>query len=206
MKHYLSGIAIALSLALVLALGVAALAENAPQAPELPAAGDLQTPAEAPEAPADDDGAQATQDDTALQEALQAYRSARESAREQELQDELDGFVADGKLTQAQADLIINAYKERQSMRDGTCPSCGYQLRNGMNGMNGKGGKGSRMNGGFGGKGGQMNGGKGGRMNGGFGGQMSGGLDGQTTPGAPDGMSVQGGMQTAPQMNGNEGI
>ena len=94
MKHYLSGIVIALSLALVLVLGVVALAENEPQAPELPAAGDLQAPAEAPEAaPATDDNAQAAQDNTALQEALDAYRAAKDSTREQALQDELDPRV-----------------------------------------------------------------------------------------------------------------
>lgn len=189
MKHYLSGIVIALSLALVLVLGVVALAENEPQAPELPAAGDLQAPAEAPEAaPATDDNAQAAQDNTALQEALDAYRAAKDSTREQALQDELDGYVAAGKLTQEQADLIMNYYKERQSMRNGTCPSCGYQFQNGMNG------KGGRMNGGF----GFGFGGKGGRMNGGFNGQMN--------PGTPNGMSAQGDLQAAPQMSGDEGI
>ena len=197
MKHYLSGIVIALSLALVLVLGVVALAENEPQAPELPAAGDLQAPAEAPEAaPATDDNAQAAQDNTALQEALDAYRAAKDSTREQALQDELDGYVAAGKLTQEQADLIMNYYKERQSMRNGTCPSCGYQFQNGMNGKGGRGGKGGRMNGGFGGKGGR----------GGFGGQMNGGFGGQMTPGTPNGMSAQGDLQTAPQMAGDEGI
>ena len=197
MKHYLSGIVIALSLALVLVLGVVALAENEPQAPELPAAGDLQAPAEAPEAaPATDDNAQAAQDNTALQEALDAYRAAKDSTREQALQDELDGYVAAGKLTQEQADLIMNYYKERQSMRNGTCPSCGYQFQNGMNGKGGRGGKGGRMNGGFGGKGGR----------GGFGGQMNGGFGGQMVPGTPDGMSAQGETPAAPQMSGDEGI
>ena len=197
MKHYLSGIVIALSLALVLVLGVVALAENAPQTPELPAASDLQTPTEAPEAaPATGDSTQTAQDNTALQEALQAYQAARESDREQALQDELDGYVAAGKLTQEQADLIMNYYKERQSMRNGTCPSCGYQFQNGMNGMGGRGGKGGRMNGGFGGKGGR----------GGFGGMMNGGFGGQMAPGTPDGMSAQGDLQAAPQMSGDEGI
>ena len=189
MKHYFSGMLIALSLALVLVLGVVALAENDTQAPELPAAGDLEAQAEAPaaddaQAPADE--AQSTQDNTALQDALQAYREARQSSHEQELQDELDGYVAAGKLTQEQADLIMNYYKERQSMRNGTCPSCGYQFQNGnggrMNG-NGRGGKGGRMNGGF--------GGRGGRMNGDF---------GLNTPGTPNGMSAQPDMQAAPQM------
>ena len=77
MKQFFSGMMIALSLALVLVLGVVALAENEAQVPELPAAGDLQAPVEAPaqdnaQAPADD--AQATQDNTALQEALKAHQ------------------------------------------------------------------------------------------------------------------------------------
>lgn len=195
MKHYFSGMLIALSLALVLVLGVVALAENDTQVPELPAAGDLEAQAEAPaaddaQAPADE--AQSTQDNTALQDALQAYREARQSSHEQELQDELDGYVAAGKLTQEQADLIMNYYKERQSMRNGTCPSCGYQFQNGnggrMNG-NGRGGKGGRMNGGF--------GGRGGRMNGDF---------GLNTPGTPNGMSAQPDMQAAPQMDAEGGI
>lgn len=195
MKHYFSGMLIALSLALVLVLGVVALAENDTQVPELPAAGDLEAQAEAPaaddaQAPADE--AQSTQDNTALQDALQAYREARQSSHEQELQDELEGYVAAGKLTQEQADLIMNYYKERQSMRNGTCPSCGYQFQNGnggrMNG-NGRGGKGGRMNGGF--------GGRGGRMNGDF---------GLNTPGTPNGMSAQPDMQAAPQMDAEGGI
>jgi len=195
MKHYLSGIVIALSLALVLVLGVVALAENAPETPELPAAGELQAP-EQNEAPAPTEDAQSTQDDNAaLQEALEAYRSARESAHEEALQAELDGYVAAGKLTQAQADLIMNYYKERQSMRNGTCPSCGYQFQNGNGGrMNGRGGKGGRMggmNGGFGGKGGRM-----GSMYGDFGGMV---------PGTPNGMSAQP-DQAAPQAFGSEGI
>ena len=150
MKHYFSGMLIALSLALVLVMGVVALAENAPETPELPAASDLQAQAEA-ETPANEPAAdsQSTQDAAALQEALQAYRAAKDSAREEALQDELDGYVAAGKLTQAQADLIMNYYKERQALRNGTCPGCGYQFQNGNGG---RGGKGGRMNGGFGGQ------------------------------------------------------
>lgn len=197
MKHFFSGMMIALSLALVLVLGVVALAENDTQVPELPAAGDLQAPAgDNAQAPADD--TQATQADTALQEALKAYQDAKESGREQALQEELDGYVAAGKLTQEQADLIMKYYKERQAMRNGTCPGCGYQFQNGKGGMNGRG------FGGRGGKGGQMNGnGFGGR---GMGGRMNGGMGNQMMPGTPDGMSAQGEMQAAPQMPGNEGI
>ena len=181
MKHYFSGMLIALSLALVLVLGVVALAENETQTPELPAASDLQAPEAVPapdDAQASADSTQSTQDNTALQEALQAYQAAKESTHEQALQDELDGYVAAGKLTQAQADLIMNYYKERQAMRNGTCPSCGYQFQNG-NGFGGRGGKG-------------------GHMYGDFGGQMA--------PGTPEGMSAQPDMQAAPQMGANGGI
>ena len=181
MKHYLSGMVIALSLALVLVMGVVALAENAPQAPELPAANAPQTPEEAP------DNAQAS-DDTALQAALKALQEARQSDHAQDLQAELDGYVAAGKLTQEQADLIMNHYKEQQALRNGTCPGCGYQFQNGKGGrMNGN-GRGGR--GGFGGNGGSMNGGFGGRM----------------MPGRADGMSAQADAQAAPQMESDEGI
>ena len=177
MKHYLSGMVIALSLALVLVLGVVALAENAPQTPELPAANALQTPEEAPDSAQTPDGAQAS-DDTALQAALKALQEARQSDREQDLQAELDGYVAAGKLTQEQADLIMNHYKEQQAQRNGTCPSCGYQFQNG----------------------------KGGRMNGGFGGGMNGGFGGGMMPGQADGMSAQPDAQAVPQMDGSEGV
>ena len=186
MKHFFSGMVIALVLALVLVVGVVALAENAPQTPELPAAGDLQAPEEAPETPADS----ATADDTALQEALNAYNEARQSSHEQSLQDELDGYVAAGKLTQAQADLIMNHYKEQNALRNGTCPNCGYQFQNG---------KGGRMNGGMGGR----MGGKGGRMNG-MGGR--GDFGRQMMPGQADGTSAQSDLQFAPGMTGDEDI
>lgn len=195
MKHYLSGMVIALSLALVLVLGVVALAENAPQAPELPAANALQTPEETPDNAQTPDDAQAS-DDTALQAALKALQEARQSDHEQDLKEELDGYVAAGKLTQAQADLIMNHYKEQQALRNGTCPSCGYQFQNG---------KGGRMNGnGHGVKGGF--GGRGGRMNSGFGGQMNGGFGGGMMPGQADGMSAQPDEQAMPRMDGDEGV
>ena len=181
MKHYFSSMMIALALALALVMGVVALAENAEPSTGLPAAGDLQTPTEEPQ-----DSATDTQDDTALQEALKAYDEARQSSQAQDLQDELDSYVAAGKLTQEQADLIMNHFKEREALRNGTCPNCGYQFQNGT-------GKGGRMNGGNGfGRGGKGMGGMGG-----MGGR--GGYGRQMMPGQANGMDVQPDMQAAPQ-------
>ena len=171
MKHWMSGIVIALALALVLAVGVAALAENAGEEPQLPEAGELQPAPEAQAPEAEDPQAEteqdAQQDATALQEALNALKDARQSAHEDDLQAELDGYVASGKLTQEQADTIMKFYKERESLRNGTCPGCGYQFGNGQ----GKGGRGN----GFGGKGGNGFGGSDGSQRGnGFGGGKNG--------------------------------
>ena len=184
MKHFFSGMLIALILALALIAGVVATAENAaPDQPELPAAEEL-----APEQPTD--GAEAQQpdaaasdtaaSDTALQEALEAYRAAKDSARQEALEDELNGYVESGKLTREQADLILKQYTDRQALRNGTCPGCGYQFDNGAAG------KGGRMQGNRGMNGGK--GGRGGRMNGGFGQQ---------------GMQAPGQNQMLPQTPGN---
>lgn len=197
MKKMFSGMVIALALVLVLVIGVVALAENAGDA-QLPEAGELQ-PAPEAQQPEEDATAQqdaaAQQDSTALQEALNALREARQSAHEEDLQEELDGYVADGKLTREQADTIMNYYKERNALRNGTCPSCGYQFGNGQ----GKGGRGNGFGGMNGGMNGNMkgNGGQRGGRRGGFGGQgMNGGFGGQ-----------QPGMQDPVQPNAfNEGI
>ena len=152
MKHFFSGMILTLALVLAIVVGVVALAETAePQAPELPAVEDAQPSDEAaePEAPATDTATDAT----ALQDALNAYRAAKESSHAEELETELNGYVASGKLTQEQADLILNYYNEQQSLRNGTCPNCGYAFQN-----NGGFGKGGRM----GGKGGRGHGGRGG--------------------------------------------
>lgn len=200
MKHYFSGMMIALALVLALVVGVVALAETAePEAPELPPVTELQ-----PDQDAQQSAGDATADDTALQEAFDAYRAAKESGRQEALEAELKGYVESGKLTQAQADLILNYYKEQQSLRNGTCPSCGYQFQNG-NGM----GKGGRMNGGHG-----MMGGKGGRgMMGGKGGRgMMGGMFGQQAPdqqpsdGQASGTAFTPDMQAMQYPNGTEGI
>ena len=198
MKHYISGMVIALALALALVMGVVALAENAGnEALRLPSVEDVQTAPEVQAPEAQQPEAQVPQadadDNAALQEALKAYDEARRSAREEDLQAELDGYVEAGKLTREQADLILNYVKERDALRNGTCPACGYQFQNGQ-------GKGGRMNGngGFGGGNGfGGNNGRGGRH----------GFDGQSMPGMQnDGMNAAPDMQGARQMNAFGGI
>ncbi len=201
MKYTFTGMLIALVLTLALVIGAVALAENAePEIPEMPAIGGTeaeQTPAR-PEAPSTD----AATDSTALQDAFRAYEEARSSAHQEELEAELKGYVESGKLTQEQADLILNWYNEQKSLKNGTCPNCGYSFQDGQ-------GKGGRMNGGFGGRGGCGNGGfggKGGRgmmgMNGMNGRQPAQGQDG----GSANGMSFLPDAQMAPDMSGTEGI
>ena len=107
---------------------------------------------------------------------------------------ELKSYVASGKLTQEQADLILNYYKEQEALRNGTCPNCGYQFQNGF----GKGGHG------MGGRG--MKGGKGGRM---FGGMNMPGQQPSTQSGTDSqasGTAFEFGAQTIPFMDGTEGI
>lgn len=192
MKHTFSAIIIALTLALALVIGVVALAENAEQeAPAIEQPQPEQTPAE-PDAPATD----AASDSAALQEAFKAYNEAKASSHQEALEAELKEFVASGKLTQAQADLILNYTKEQQSLRDGVCPGCGYRFQNGQ-------GKGGRANGGFGSRGGRANGGFGGKGGRGRMGQQP--AEGQDNGGA-NGMSFVPGVQAAPGMTGDEGV
>ena len=90
--------------------------------------------------------AEKTDDNTALQEALEAYRSARESKRVDELTEEMNGYVEAGTMTQKQADLILNSVKERMAAKNGECPNCGYQFQNNAPKMGGqKGQRGGRM-------------------------------------------------------------
>ena len=138
--------------------------------------------------------ADASSDNTALQDAFNAYRTARQSDQQEELEAELKSYVASGKLTQEQADLILNYYKEQEALRNGTCPNCGYQFQNGF----GKGGHG------MGGRG--MKGGKGGRM---FGGMNMPGQQPSTQSGTDSqasGTAFEFGAQTIPFMDGTEGI
>ena len=148
MKNYIIGIA----LALALVMGVVAFAETAePSTDPVPAVTE-EVPAE--EAATDAAETEKTDDNAALQEALEAYRSARESKRVDDLTEELNGYVEAGTMTQEQADLILNSMKERLAAKNGECPNCGYQFQNNAPRMGGqKGQRGGRMM-----WGGQMNG------------------------------------------------
>lgn len=142
------------ALALALALCVSAFAETAePEAPELPAIEDAQ-PGTPDEQPATDDAqpdAQAPQagdaasDSAALQDALDAYRSAKQSSRLEDLESELNGYVESGKLTQEQADLILDHYKQQAEQKRGG-RGYGKGSRGGRKGFGGKGGRGSYGN------------------------------------------------------------
>lgn len=137
MKNYIIGIA----LALALVMGVVAFAETAEPSTD-------PVPAVTEEAPTEEPAAEAekTDDNTALQEALEAYRSARESKRVEDLTEELNGYVEAGTMTQEQADLILNSVKERLAAKNGECPNCGYQFQNNAPRMGGqKGQRGGRM-------------------------------------------------------------
>jgi hypothetical protein len=137
MKNYIIGIA----LALALVMGVVAFAETAEPATD-------PVPAVTEEAPAEEAAAETekTDDNAALQEALEAYRSARESKRVDDLTEELNGYVEAGSMTQEQADLILNSMKERLAAKNGECPNCGYQFQNNAPQMGGqKGQRGGRM-------------------------------------------------------------
>ena len=195
MKHFFSGMLIAFTLVAVLITGVIALAENAaPEIPELPSVEESQPEQAQPEQDAQQPAADASSDNTALQDAFNAYRAARQSDQQEELEAELKSYVASGKLTQEQADLILNYYKEQEALRNGTCPNCGYQFQNGF----GKGGHG------MGGRG--MKGGKGGRM---FGGMNMPGQQPSTQSGTDSqasGTAFEFGAQTIPFMDGTEGI
>ena len=99
--------ALALAALLAFSLCAAALAEGA------------DVPAEAGETPAASENTQAQED--ALKEALEAYQSLRNGTRKairlESLKKELDTFVASGKLTQEQADLILAYYTEQRAAR-----------------------------------------------------------------------------------------
>ena len=196
MKNTFIGMLITLALVVATVLGVAALAETVePEAPELPSAPAIEETRPEQEEPQTQEPAAESSDSTALQDALNAYRSAKESARQEDLESELKDFVEAGKLTQDQADLILNYYKEQQALRDGTCPNCGYAFQNGS-------GKGGRMNGGHGGRG------FGGRGQRGMFGQqpMDGQQPGNAQDGSVDGTAFAQDLQTMPFASGLEGI
>lgn len=95
MKNYIIGIA----LALALAMGVAAFAETAEPATDPVPTVTEEAPAEdaAAEAPAAE--AEKTDNNTALQDALEAYRAAKQSKRVDDLTEELNGYVEAGTMT-----------------------------------------------------------------------------------------------------------
>ena len=217
MKHFFSGMMLALALIAALVVGMVAVAENAaPEMPSMEAVQPDQTqpgqaqPGQTQPDQIQPDQAQQPAADTELQQAYDAYRAARQSGRQEALEDELKGYVEAGKLTQEQADLILKDAREREALRNGTCPNCGYQFKSGM-------GKGGRMNGGKGMNNG-MNRGKGGRMNGGRGmfnqqqpnGQQPNGMQqpnfGQQPNAQTNGAAILPEMQLMQDPDGFEGI
>ena len=148
MKNYIIGIA----LALALVMGVVAFAETAEPATDPVPAVTEEVPAV--EAATDAAETDKTNDNAALQEALEAYRSAQESKRVDDLTEELNGYMEAGTMTQEQADLILSYVKEWIAAKNGECPNCGYQFQNSAPKMGGqKGQRGGRMM-----QGGRMNG------------------------------------------------
>ena len=165
MKKYLKISGMILALILALALGVTALAETADSPAGDPPAADAVTSA-----------TQAA--DPALQEAMNALAAARSGSRQADLETELNAYVEAGKLTREQADLILKAYQDQESLRSGVCPNCGYQFSDGGKGGRMKNGSGSGFGGDFGGgKSGGKNGGQNGRgSRGSFGRQQNGSM------------------------------
>ena len=116
-------IIIAMTLILAMALGCAAFAEGTGPTDQVTPGQAEQAGAAVPEeeaAPAVE-AAEPEETNDGLREAMDAFRDARKSAREEKLQAELDGYVADGKLTQEQADLIMKAFTEKQDAGKDGC-------------------------------------------------------------------------------------
>ena len=112
---------IGIALALVLILGVTAFAEPANPAPDAPAATEEGSDTGVPE--------KAEDDRAAMKDALDAYRNAKQEKALNELEEELNGYVEAGTMTQDQANLILNSVKERLAAMNGECPNCGYQFQ-----------------------------------------------------------------------------
>ncbi len=120
-------IIIAITLILALVIGCFALAETTePTEQATPEEQTEQAFPEEQEVPEEN-----TQSDAeALQEAFKALWDARLSSKLDELQTELDEYVAAGKITQEQADLIMNSVKERMEAKQNKqcdCQQCGPQ-------------------------------------------------------------------------------
>ncbi len=128
MKNCFGKIMMTLALVLALAVGAVAMAEKAE--PETPPQTEQTLP----------DEALPDQDD-ALRDALSAYSAAKKASRLAALEEELKGYVEAGQLTQEQADLILKYYSERQSAR-----VSGHTGRGGQLEGRSVQGKGSRMN------------------------------------------------------------
>lgn len=113
---------IIIALILALALGCVAIAEGATEPSDQVAndatATDNATAAEDAldeDVPADDapiEEAQSDAESDALVEALEALHKARMEKAQEELKAELDEYVAAGKLTQEQADLIMKHFQD----------------------------------------------------------------------------------------------
>ncbi len=115
MKHDWCRILATLALILALTAGVVALAENAEPGTPTPPQAEQTPPETTPQetTPQDEDAR-----DAALRDALSAYRAAKKASRLAALEEELKGYVEAGKLTQEQADLILEYCNgERPSMR-----------------------------------------------------------------------------------------
>lgn len=144
-------ILIVLALMIAACLSVAALAEEPAEIAADTAAADA-VKAAAEEAQAAADAAQA--ESTALTEALEAYSKAKAESRKLEvltsLKEELDGYVADGALTQVQADLILKYYAEQLTLMQQNGTGFG---RGGRGGHGGKGFGKDRMDDSFSGSG-----------------------------------------------------
>ena len=145
-------ILIVLALMIAACLSVAALAEEPAEIAADTAAADAAAKTAAEDAQAAADAAQA--ESTALTEALEAYSKAKAESRKLEvltsLKEELDGYVADGALTQEQADLILKYYAEQLTLMQQNGTGFG---RGGRGGHGGKGFGKDRMDDSFSGSG-----------------------------------------------------
>lgn len=100
-----------IALALALVMGTTAIAETVETVPtEVEAAVDVST--EEAENQAQEKAEDAST--ITLEDAITALHDARIEARVESLKAELDGYVAGGKLTQEQADLILKQFSEEK--------------------------------------------------------------------------------------------
>ena len=103
-----------ITLALALALGTAAMAETVPTEAAAVASTEEVVQEQATAGETDDSEASVT-----FEDALKALRDARQEARQDELKAELDGYVAAGKLTQEQADVILKQFSYKTDQKQG---------------------------------------------------------------------------------------